>query len=144
MDDAVKHQLTAYAQAQAGSRIGRTLAALTRSDRDRLNFWAGPAVAHHTVEGMDRPGDEEAAAIAAAGRFGELRAAIGFVLCEGSQPTMSAWVDLNGALIDPARSRRTLLGCLGVALRHTERSNWTPTQRHRVAERDAHRQKVIA
>jgi hypothetical protein len=145
MDDAVKTQLTEYARSQAGTRIGRTLGALTRSDRDRLDFWTGPAVAHGLVEAMDRPGQEEGVVIAATARFGELRAAIGFVLSEGVPATTGAWLVLNGgAIIDPARSRRTLLGCLGVALTPGEVARWTPSQPSRVAERDVHRLRATA
>lgn len=141
----VKIELVEYAKSQAGTRLGRTIAALTRSDKDRIEFWPGSAVfPHATVERMDEPGDLEAVVIAAAGRFGELRAAIGFVMCEDAQPTASAWLVLNGVVIDPARNRRALLGCYGVELRESERSNWTPSQPSAVAERDAHRQRVAA
>jgi len=145
MSDAVKTELMEYAKSQAGTRLGRTLGALTRSDRDRLTYWSGSLVVPHAViERMDIPGSDEAVVISAAGRFAELRACIGFVVCENAQPTASAWLVLNGAVIDPARSRRTLLGCYGVELRASEAANWTPTQPSAVAERDSSRHRVIA
>jgi len=90
MSDAVKTELMTYAQSQADSRTGRTLASLTRSDRSRLHYWPGLAVfPHATVERMDEPGDLEAVVIAAAERFAEMRACVGFVVCEDSQPVKS-------------------------------------------------------
>jgi len=146
MNDVVKNQLSRYARTQAGTRLGRTLGALTRSDKDRLDYWSGSAVfPHTTVERMDIPGSDERVVIAAAERFAEMRAAIGFLLVEDAdRPQAGAWLVLNGAVIDPARNRRTALGFLGVALAPGEVARWTPTQPSAVAERDVHRQRVAA
>jgi hypothetical protein len=129
----IKAQLKDYALSQSGTRVGRTLGGLLKSDRDRLEFWPGSAVLRHrAVEGL-YSGDDEATAIFAAERYAEMRAAIGFLLVEGDGPRAGAWMVLNAAVIDPAG--RDALGFYGIALRHTERALWTPTQRSAVAER---------
>jgi hypothetical protein len=136
MDDAVKSQLTEFARRQAGTRLGRTLGELSRSDHDRVTFWPGSAVvAHYAAERLDDPGNDEAVCIFAAERFALMRAAIGYVLHEDSDPQAGSWLVLNDAVVYPPRQRRYPVGFLGIALRPTEAALWTPTQPGSVARR---------
>jgi hypothetical protein len=131
----VELELREYAKAHAGSRAGRTIGALRRTDRDRLpQFWDGSAVVDRQAIQNLYDGDEEKTVFFAVERFHELRAAIGFVMVEGYGPMSAAWLVVNGAaVIDVARNGRDLTGLLGLELRTVEASLWTPTNRAEVA-----------
>jgi hypothetical protein len=139
LSPSVEQQLIDYASSRAHSRVGRTIGALLRSDRDRLQFWdGGSAVQHLAVQGT-YSGDEELCVMFAAERYANMRACIGYVMVDGYGPMPGAWLTLNGSVIDPAGKGRNALGFYGVELGHVERANWTPTQRHAVAERGVSR-----
>jgi hypothetical protein len=134
----VEQQLKDYAISQAGSRVGRTIGDLLKSDRDRIQFWPGSsAVQHVGVQGA-YAGDEELTTMFAAEKYANMRAAIGYVAIEGYPSQAGAWLVLRDCVIDPAGAGRTCLGFLGVELKRTEAALWTPSQRGAVAERGVH------
>jgi hypothetical protein len=135
----VEQELIDYASSRANSRLGQTIGALLRSDRDRLQFWDGSSTVQHFAVQSAYNGDEELTVMYAAERYANMRACIGYVMVEGHGPIPGAWLTLNGSVIDPAGKGRDALGFFGVELGHVERSNWTPTQRHAVAERGVSR-----
>lgn len=131
----VEAALRNYAATQGSTRVGGTIAALLRTDRDRLTYWPGPSVQNLTVQG-NYQGDEEMTVFYAAEKYASMRAAIGWVAIDGFPSQSGAWLVVNGgAVIDPAGAGRDALGFLGVELGMVEASRWTPTQRGEVAVR---------
>lgn len=135
----VELELREYAKTQAGTRVGRTIGALLRTDRDRLTYWDGSAAVQHLVVQGTYSGDEELCVMFAVDRYLHMRACIGFVMVADYGPMSGAWLTLNGSVIDPAGKGRDALGYYGVELKRTEAALWTPAQRHAVAERDVSR-----
>jgi hypothetical protein len=134
----VEQQLIDYAATQASSRLGRTIGALLRSDRDRLQFWDGSSTVQHFAVQSAYNGDEELTVMYAAERYVNMRACIGFVAIDGYPTQAGAWLTLNDSVIDPAGRGRDALGFYGVQLKATEAALWTPTHRDQVAVRGVH------
>jgi hypothetical protein len=130
----VETELREFAESRSLSRVGKTIAALMRSDSARLQFWDGSSTVQHVAVQNTYNGDEETCVFYAAERYAAMRACVGYVAIEGHPIQSGAWLTLNGAVIDPAGAGRDCAGFLGVELGTVEASLWTPTQRHAVAE----------
>lgn len=146
MPFAVRASLTRHAEreAAAGGQLALTLRTLTRSDHERLEFWGcDQVVDNFEVQRRYAEGDVQRVVIEAAQRDASLIPCFGFSVEEGRRPTDDAWlIDAAGGVVYPARRLRDPQGFLGVRLRATEASLWTPHQPHAVAERIADRVRV--
>lgn len=136
---AVEAALRRHFEREAHSQLGVTLRALLRSDADRLVcFDRSQVVDDFDVQRRYLVGcDIEQICMEAAQRDAHLLPAVGYVLSdERSRPERGAWlVRDDGAVVDPARSRRPFLGALGVKLRASEAALWTPSHPGAVGER---------
>jgi hypothetical protein len=130
----VETELRDFAASRSLSRVGKTIAALLRSDSGRLQFWDGSSTVQHVAVQNTYNGDEELTTMYAAERYANMRACVGWIAIDGYPMQSGAWLTLNGSVIDPAGAGRDALGFLGVQLKATEAALWTPTQRHAVAE----------
>lgn len=130
----VERDLRDFAKSQSGTRVSRTIAALRRSDRDRVpKFWpASAAVQHVGVQGSYQ-GDEELCVFTAAGKYQAMRAVLGWVWVEDFGPMAGAWLTLRECVVDPAGAGRDVLGFYGFELRMVEAARWTTRQRIEVA-----------
>lgn len=144
---AVQAALRRHYEREVHSQLGVTLRALLRSDGGRLAYFdATQVVNDYIVQRRYVAGEVERVAIEAAQNDPNLSAAVGYEIGDlQSRPLESAWlVDGDGQVIDPAKSRRPVLGFLGVVLRSGELANWTPEQPGAVAERVTERMRVSA
>jgi hypothetical protein len=132
--ETVEQELREYAKTQGGTRIAKTIAALRRSDRDRVpQFWPGSAAVQHVGVWNAYKGDEELTAMFSAEKYAAMRAVLGWVAIDGYPMQAGAWLVLNGSVVDPAGAGRDCLGFLGLELRAVEAARWTPTNRAEVA-----------
>jgi hypothetical protein len=122
----------------AGTQLATTMSALCRSDASRIEFWGGELVEPAPkLERLWVVNDEERICVQAAQLDGSLVCCLGYAEVEGHGPVGTAWLidRQSGAVYDTARSRRSVVGFYGVALRAVELANWTPSQPHAVAEK---------
>lgn len=139
---AIQAALRRHFEREVHSPLGVTLSQLLRTDAGRLQFFdPNRIVESFEIQRRYVVGDVERIVIEAAQWDPTLSAAIGFELEDLQvRPEPSAWlVTADGDVIDPARSRRPVLGFLGIVLRNGEASNWTPELPHQVAVGDAQR-----
>jgi hypothetical protein len=148
---AVTAALVRHFHREAHSPLGIALTQLSRSDRDRLQFFDGSRIVRDAVvERKYVDGESERVVIEAALSDPTLRACLGYVSIAGRCPEEFAWLlDADDGIVDPAWSQHrhlTIDGFYGVALRATETANWLPGdhQRHVVSERESGRQRLIA
>lgn len=144
---AVQAALSRHFAREVHSPLGIALGALIRSDRERLQFFDPMLITRNSlIERKYVDGEAERVVIETAQNDPTLRACLGYVSFAKRRPEEFAWLlTEDGEVIDPAWSQHrhlTVQGFYGVALRNIECANWLPGQRHAVAERDVHRQRL--